>query len=119
MTSYTDWSKLRVLPIPRNSNGTAHIGRRDMETGWICNDSCPACDEDAGNVCRHCNTPATWGHTPECPNHKDNRVENCPLLHCKGHSCTGCPHDGDCGWQEKEIELVFLEEILEEVLQEQ
>lgn len=124
MTPFTDWSRVGVLEIPRNSNGTAHVGHRDMESGWICNSSCPACDEDAGNICRLCNAPATWGHTPECPLHRTTwekssipLVKNCSLLGHYGQWCTNCPHDGDCNRQSREIELIYLEDVLEKAAQ--
>jgi len=75
MTTTTNWNE----NPPVNTNGTAHNGSHDALTaGWQCFNQCPACDEDAGNVCPSCGEPATWGHQHDCPERWENSPDFVP-----------------------------------------
>ena len=74
MTTTTNWNETP----PVNSNGTAHNGSNDTLTGWQCFNQCPACDEDAGNVCPSCGETATWGHQHDCPERWENSPDFVP-----------------------------------------
>ena len=63
---------------PRNESGTAHNGGHVTGEGWQCHNHCPACDQNSGNVCPDCGTPATWGHSHDCPDRPENREEFVP-----------------------------------------